>query len=248
MSKKGKKHTSEVNAERIKVNVLGAITINGRSSLIITESSTAPEIAISLMKHRLDNTEHVHNISLLSNIINLAILSDEEQNQLFNQHNTTPEDFINELQNSIELNKNSETSDLARIIGKHCKTNSTNNITKKRAIYGEFIIQLLEKYNIQDTFKEERKIHLILDKYSSHRSNLVKTVAEFLNINLIYLPAYSPHLNPIEQVWKILKKESKHHYILSEEYLENILTNNYYTEVLNYSLMEKWEEKYITIV
>ena len=105
MSKKGKKHTSKVNAERIKVNVLGAITINGRSSLTITESSTAPEIAISLMKHRLGNTEHIHNISLLINIINQAILSDEEQNQLFNQHNTTPEDFINELQNSIELNK-----------------------------------------------------------------------------------------------------------------------------------------------
>ncbi|MBE6489148.1 MAG: hypothetical protein E7Z86_10600 [Methanosphaera stadtmanae] len=27
-----------------------------------------------------------------------------------------------------------------------------------------------------------------------------------LNINLIYLPSYSSHLNPIEQIWRILKR------------------------------------------
>lgn len=79
-------------------------------------------------------------------------------------------------------------------------------------------------------------MHIILDKYSSHRSNLVKKVATILNINLIYLPPYSPHPNPIEQVWKLLKHETKHHNIHSENYLENILKNNYSIEILNSSL------------
>ena len=59
LCKKGTKPKTTVNAERFKVNMLGTITINGRSTLTITKSSTAPEVAIAIMKHRLENTELV---------------------------------------------------------------------------------------------------------------------------------------------------------------------------------------------
>lgn len=49
-------------------------------------------------------------------------------------------------------------------------------------------------------------ILLIIDNFSSHRSDLVKDAAKELNIELCYLPPYSPQLQPIEKVWKEMKR------------------------------------------
>ena len=38
-----------------------------------------------------------------------------------------------------------------------------------------------------------------------HKTKLVQKIAEILNINLIFLPPYSPDLNPIEDVWRKIK-------------------------------------------
>lgn len=48
------------------------------------------------------------------------------------------------------------------------------------------------------------KIHMIWDNASYHRSKEVKSEAERLNIKLHYLPPYSPNLNPIERLWKVM--------------------------------------------
>lgn len=197
------------------------------------------------MKHRLDNTELTTNYIILSDIINKSELTSEEIDNLYDLNNTDPEKFINDIKNSLELNKDLKTSDIARILGKHCKTNSQSNTSKKRKIYGEYILKILENSKIKDYISQERTIHLFLDKYSSNRSNLVKTVAKLLNINLIYLPPYSPHLNPIEQVWRLIKRELKHHYIYSEEHMKNITIKEFFKQVLNFSILEEWYEKYI---
>ena len=52
----------------------------------------------------------------------------------------------------------------------------------------------------------EQRICLILDNYSVHKSAFIKKIALHLNIELIYLPPYSPHLNPIEQIWRQIKR------------------------------------------
>src|SRR5690606_29399737 len=44
-------------------------------------------------------------------------------------------------------------------------------------------------------------IHLILDNARYNHSWKVKELACDLGIELIYLPPYSPNLNPIERVW-----------------------------------------------
>lgn len=51
------------------------------------------------------------------------------------------------------------------------------------------------------------RILLVLDNFSSHRADVTRTRAEELDIRLAYLPPYSPDLNPIEQVWRCLKRE-----------------------------------------
>ncbi len=50
----------------------------------------------------------------------------------------------------------------------------------------------------------EQKIHLVLDGAAYHQSALVKNAAKVLNIDLHYLPPYSPNLNPIERLWKVM--------------------------------------------
>lgn len=48
---------------------------------------------------------------------------------------------------------------------------------------------------------------LFLDNASYQKCARVQAVAASLNIELCYLPAYSPNLNLIERVWKFVKKQ-----------------------------------------
>lgn len=51
------------------------------------------------------------------------------------------------------------------------------------------------------------KIHLIWDRAGYHRDRGIQQFAKDLGITLHYLPPYSPNLNPIERLWKILHEE-----------------------------------------
>lgn len=51
------------------------------------------------------------------------------------------------------------------------------------------------------------KIHLIWDRAGYHRNKRIKEFARDLGIELHYLPPYSPNLNPIERLWKILHEK-----------------------------------------
>ena len=53
------------------------------------------------------------------------------------------------------------------------------------------------------------KLHIILDGAGYHRSDLVRDAAFVLNIELHYLPPYSPNLNPIERLWKVMNEKSR---------------------------------------
>jgi transposase len=50
-----------------------------------------------------------------------------------------------------------------------------------------------------------------------NRSGKVKILARKLKINLFYLPPYSPNLNPIERLWKFMKKK-----VLYNKYYEHL--------------------------
>jgi len=65
----------------------------------------------------------------------------------------------------------------------------------------DFLKQLREKYTSLST------LHLILDKAGYHRSEAVAKAAKKLDIKLHFLPAYSPNLNPIERLWKVMNEQ-----------------------------------------
>ena len=57
--------------------------------------------------------------------------------------------------------------------------------------------------------KSKKTIHLILDGAGYHRAQTVKDKAVELNILLYYLPPYSPNLNPIERLWKVMNEHAR---------------------------------------
>ncbi len=61
--------------------------------------------------------------------------------------------------------------------------------------------------SIRETYSFRKKIHIILDGAGYHRSEIVQFFAEVLNIELHYLPPYSPNLNPIERLWKYVNEQ-----------------------------------------
>ena len=53
------------------------------------------------------------------------------------------------------------------------------------------------------------KIHVIVDNALAHRANNVDDfVSKEERLELVKLPPYSPDLNPIEVVWREVKKEA----------------------------------------
>lgn len=51
------------------------------------------------------------------------------------------------------------------------------------------------------------RILLVLDRYSVHRSGVARVVRRFpKRVQVEWLPAYAPDLNPVEQVWNRAKR------------------------------------------
>lgn len=92
-----------------------------------------------------------------------------------------------------------------------CKMAGFHSLTPE----GNDHITLMEdatKETIAECLKELREknpegtIMLLIDNFSSHKSVFVKEEALKLNIDLCFLPAYSPQLQPIEKIWLDTKK------------------------------------------
>jgi transposase len=69
-------------------------------------------------------------------------------------------------------------------------------------------------------------ITLVLDNACYQKCKIVTALALQLNIELLYLPAYSPNLNLIERLWKFVKKKvlySKYYANFSD--FRNAITN-----------------------
>ena len=84
----------------------------------------------------------------------------------------------------------------------------------------EVIEAFLEEVKIQYSYA--KTICIILDNARYQRSNIVQTTAKFFNIDLIYLPPYSPNLNLIERLWRYFKKE--------------VMKNKYYADYKSFEI------------
>ncbi|HHV23687.1 MAG TPA: hypothetical protein GXX65_03830 [Methanosarcina sp.] len=61
-----------------------------------------------------------------------------------------------------------------------------------------------------------------------------------MNITLVFLPPYSPDLNPIEFIWKSLRKEILKEFIESVTQLKNLIKNEYMKLAKSKSFANNW--------
>lgn len=75
----------------------------------------------------------------------------------------------------------------------------------KNNINGYTVVDFLN--TVKDQYEGKQVIHLILDQAGYNKSLELRENAFNLGIHLHYLPAYSPNLNSIERLWKIMNEE-----------------------------------------
>jgi len=63
---------------------------------------------------------------------------------------------------------------------------------------------------------------VIMDNCSIHKSTKVRALIESVECKLIYLPPYSPDLNPIENYWAVMKNQIKKQRDKFENFLDNV--------------------------
>ena len=112
--------------------------------------------------------------------------------------------------------------------------------------YHKFMSKNLSNKKLIEMIKQERKLNLIMDNAQIHKAQVTKIVAKILNINIIYLPVYSPFLNPIEKVWADIKQELYKEYYESVEDIIQIFETEFYKIVDNKSYTENWVNKFLT--
>ena len=92
---------------------------------------------------------------------------------------------------------------------------------------------------------EYEVIIVILDNAPTHRSQMVKEKAEELNIYFIYLPPYSPQLNPIEYIWKSLKRVISTTFIESPEFMNSLINVTFLKLSNSLSFAHSWISKFL---
>jgi putative transposase len=89
------------------------------------------------------------------------------------------------------------------------------------------------------------RICLVLDNFATHKAKRVREKAGELNIELIYLPPYSPDLNPIEYLWKSIKRVVSISKIENKQELIDIVRDCFIDLAGNLSMARMWIPRFL---
>ena len=217
--------------------------INGNSLILCQPNTRTFEFIKSLIKLRIVNCT---DIEIINGLMDILTDNDLNENIIFSKLNSLFEemDVKDEIISFIETTSASEVKLLSKIKNKvdSLNPNKSENIED---IQKNLIVDKLNSSGLKDKLHNERRIVLIADNYTVHRATLVKEACEILNIKFVLLPTNSPQLNPIEQVWKSIKKYLSQFYLDNLEEMERLFTNEFYRIVDNNTFYNKWLLKFI---
>lgn len=92
-------------------------------------------------------------------------------------------------------------------------SNHKVTVTFEETLNAVTVLTLLKK--LREVYKDSGKLYIICDNAKYYKKDTVLLEAKNLNIELVFLPPYSPNLNLIERFWKLFKK-----HILYNRYYE----------------------------
>ena len=217
--------------------------INGNSLILCQPNTRTFEFIKSLIKLRIVNCI---DMGIINGLMDILTDKDLNENTIFSKLNSLFEemDVKDEIISFIETTSASEVKLLSKIKKKvdSLNPNKSENI---EVIQKNLIVDKLNSSGLKDKLHNERRIVLIADNYTVHRATLVKEACEILNIKFVLLPTNSPQLNPIEQVWKSIKKYLSQFYLDNLEEMERLFTNEFYRIVDNNTFYNKWLLKFI---
>jgi putative transposase len=90
-----------------------------------------------------------------------------------------------------------------------------------------------------------KRILIILDNFRSHRANATVEFAKENGIELLFLPPYSPDLNPIEFIWKSIKRIISREFIVDLDHMKEIISKNFQIYSSQISFAKRWIEKFL---
>lgn len=108
------------------------------------------------------------------------------------------------------------------------RNNRFEGFCTSESIDAEKVVDFLNRFS----FKLNRKIFVVLDNASVHRNEKIKRMRpiwEKRGLFLFYIPPYSPHLNIVETLWRIMKGK----WLRPQDYAT--------TESLFYATERRWQ-------
>lgn len=113
--------------------------------------------------------------------------------------------------------------------------NGNNIIDFKEGSKAENVCEFLEKIK-----EENDDVIVLLDNSRTHHANITVKKADKLDMILVFLPPYSPDLNPIEYIWKSIRKDISKEIIESVTRLRELIRNKYMELAPSKSFAKKW--------
>ena len=147
--------------------------------------------------------------------------------------------LINKVNNELYNEKTTNQQSIKKI-KRMLNKEDANNPLKIKNEREKRLLANLDKPLIRNLLSFEIPIDLVLDNAKIHSSHLSLAVFEILNINPIFLPTRSPDLNPIEDLWRIIKDKIYKTYYNTLNELETIFKSNFNKFVGRKSLYENW--------
>ncbi len=106
----------------------------------------------------------------------------------------------------------------------------------------EFVCEFLRDIRASNIGK---KIIVILDNFRSHKAKDTLDFAMQNDIELVFLPPYSPDLNPIEFIWKNMKRVVSCSFVHDIDHLKNLIVNEFIEYSSRVSFASSWLEKFL---
>ena len=245
--KKSEKNILIQNPEKFSVTGIGLQTINGKSLIRSTSNSRTKEMISFLTEARQINCKNSHIINRISHILNYENITIKKIIETLENELTEDDELFELIVNTVYPKKTKKEIilDLENYVEKPkmTKKEETKNKIKIEGILRKIYMELLKP--LQSYLAEEKTIVIVLDNNTVHHAKLLKLACVYLNIVFVYLPPYSPKLNPIEQVWRTVKKELSTEFIIDEDFLIKNFERIFYENVDKKSFTKNWTDDYI---
>jgi hypothetical protein len=238
---------------------------NGQSTVYAANSINTNHFIKSLSLIR---TNNMKNETIKNELLEVLSSKELEDENIIKEIPTKNMDELKEdIEKKLETNESKESlmKNVQNTINRE-KTDNKRKLSKLKAqkltkmILNIFNIEIPEKLlnaplKLKELFEEgkaeeifknclnnEKRIVIIIDNYSVHKTYLSRIICLILNIKLIFLPIYSPFLNPIEQVWRTIKNILHRNSILDIGYLLRESIDLFQKEVDKSSYTKIWIE------